>query len=106
MKSAPTTASGIRQPQHPGPPRLAMDEHGTAAEPLRDLALDPFGRDVAAKAGDEAVAGAALQSQVTVGIESTEVAGRDFLVRRAWRIPQVAQHDAAADMNLPGFIHP
>ena len=80
---------------------LAVDQHRPAAEALRDLALDPFRRHVAAEAGDEPIADATVQLQVAVGIEHAKVAGRDFVERRARRITEVAEHRVAGDVHLP-----
>ena len=81
-----------------------MDQHRPTAEALRDLTLDPFRRYVAAKAGDEPITHATVQLQVAIRIEHAQVAGRDFVVRRARRIAEVTKHGVAGDVHLPGGI--
>ena len=54
---------------------LAEGAHGRGTEALRDLALDPLGRDVAAEGGDQHVLLAPLHVQEAVRVERAEVAG-------------------------------
>ena len=83
---------------------LAMGQHRPTAEALRDLTLDPLRRHVAAKAGDEPITHATVQLQVAIRIEHAQVAGRDFVVRRARRITEVTQHGIAGNVHLPCCI--